>query len=104
MRSTSPCARHLLALGLLTATVTMLTGCTPQQPHDVTLPELVWDAGIAPSSPLESHPDVIFARKASLAQAYAVTTGDFAFIFLVNDYPPPREVAAGYEVHDPERR
>jgi hypothetical protein len=68
------------------AAAILVAGCA-QQPHDVTLPDLIWDNGIKPSSPLETHPDVVFAREISLAWAYAYGAGDFSFTTLVSGVP-----------------
>ncbi|ROR82242.1 hypothetical protein SAMN06295974_3135 [Plantibacter flavus] len=82
---------RLTALAALAAIAALgLTACTTEEPRDVTLPDLVWDNGIEPTSPLESDPDVAFARTIDLAYAYAHNTGDFSFDTLVTGLPEPR--------------
>ncbi|ROR83527.1 hypothetical protein SAMN06295974_1596 [Plantibacter flavus] len=60
-----------------------LSGCVPAS-TEMPTPEIVWDRGVAPSSPLEDDPIVQAAREAAIGLAMAKNSGDFT-IRQLND-------------------
>ncbi|ROR80230.1 hypothetical protein SAMN06295974_3919 [Plantibacter flavus] len=72
----------LAGLGLTGA----LTGCTDTQPTVIPTPEIVWQDGITPTSPLEAEHLVNVAREADIGKAMASNSGDFTIAQLTDNW------------------
>ncbi|ROR83528.1 hypothetical protein SAMN06295974_1597 [Plantibacter flavus] len=73
--------RGIAPLGVVV--VLGLAGCVAG-PTEMPTPEIVWDRGVAPSSPLEDDPIVQAARESDIGLVLAENSGDFT-IRQLND-------------------